>query len=55
MNANKQAVIFNLKPNGDGRFYFECHTYKSSPFEFKNMRENKEMFSKLLFDQGIKI
>jgi hypothetical protein len=39
---------FKIKPVGDGRFFFEAYGYQSIPFDFEDMRDNKEWFSRVI-------
>jgi len=42
------GACYEIKPNGDGRYYFDAFGFKSRPFDMKDMRQNKEWFSQVI-------
>ena len=47
------AACFQIKPVGDGRFYLEAFGFKSTPFDLKDVRQNKEWFSQTIHGQVV--
>lgn len=42
------ASMFEIKPYGDGRYFLEAYGFESMPFDMKDLRSNKEWFSKTI-------